>query len=336
MNMLPILTKAFDFLEEGIIIIDVEGKVYFFNDLIRKIFQIEESTLLTKKLHANHKLWLAIQQAYELKKMSDIQWTDNEMSYRSRIFFINDGDFQGLVVRTQDITKLEQFQKIQSDFLADISHELKTPLAAILGASEILGHNDRNLTRGERNTFQEVIVKESQRLNRMINELSDLSEMNIDGFKRLVMTKVNLKVLMDEVGNTFQLMMNQKGIYFSNKVDETIDVIVDRDKFFQIFVNLLSNAIRYTHTGGVTVSTGTSSRFVHIEFADTGLGIPPYQLERIFDRFYRTDQGRSRGEGGSGLGLAITRAIVEAHKGTITAESAVGHGTKFYITIPKL
>jgi signal transduction histidine kinase len=170
----------------------------------------------------------------------------------------------------------------------------------------------------------------------MINELSDLSEMNIDGFKRLVMRKVNLKVLMDEVGNTFQLMMNQKGIYFSNEVDETIDVIVDRDKFFQIFVNLLSNAIRYTHTGGVTVSTGISSRFVHIEFADTGLGIPPSQLERIFDRFYRTDQGRSRGEGGSGLGLAITRAIVEAHRGTISAESSVGQGTKFYITIPKV
>jgi signal transduction histidine kinase len=244
--------------------------------------------------------------------------------------------FYGLLVTSIDITKISQLETIQSDFLADISHEIKTPLAAILGASEILNQSERKLTTDETKDFQSMIVSESSRLQRLIHELTDLSKIGNQGFQTLIKSKVGLRELLLEVEAIYQIQLKEKGLITQYTIPNNLVVFVDRDKFFRIFSNLFSNAIRYTDKGQIRITTEVKKQSLILYFSDTGQGIEPQNLDRIFDRFYRTDSARTRVGGGTGLGLAITRAIIQAHQGTIEVTSKMGQGTTFTITIPHL
>jgi signal transduction histidine kinase len=142
--------------------------------------------------------------------------------------------------------------------------------------------------------------------------------------------------MLKEVESIYQIQLNEKKLKVFLEIPKKIEVFVDRDKFFRIFSNLLSNAIRYTEKGNISIITELKNQNLIIYFSDTGQGIEPQNLDRIFDRFYRTDSARTRVGGGTGLGLAITRAIVQAHQGTIEVASKLGKGTTFTITIPHL
>ena len=333
-----LLETIFSQLDQYVLLLNSEGKILEVTKLWYEAFDIKPNQTLTmNELRKSSKLWSTINQALATEKGAQFRWEIGQRIFQSSLFplFI-DKVFYGLLVTAIDITKISQLENIQSDFLADISHEIKTPLAAILGASEILNQTTRKLTQEETKDFQSMIVSESSRLQRLIHELTDLSKIGNQGFQTLLKSKVSLSDMFDEVEAIYQIQLKEKGLKFLHDIPKKLNVFVDRDKFFRIFSNLLSNAIRYTEKGTINITTEIKKQNLILYFSDSGQGIEPQNLDRIFDRFYRTDAARTRVGGGTGLGLAITRAIVQAHQGTIEVTSKLGKGTTFTITIPHL
>jgi len=337
-DKINLLSKIFQQLDQYILIIQSDGVISEFTQPWMELFSIEENASITMKaLRLAPKLWSTINQGLATEKGAQFQWELSNQTFQSSLtpLFL-DQTFYGVMVTAIDITKISQLEQIQSDFLADISHEIKTPLAAILGASEILNQSTRKLTTEETKEFQTMIASESSRLQRLIHELTDLSKIGTHGFQTLIKTKFSILDLLTEVKQVYQLELDKKALQFKIKIPKELNIFVDRDKFFLIFSNLLSNAIRYTDKGAIQVSSEIKNQTLILYFADTGRGIEPKNLARIFDRFYRTDAARTRVSGGSGLGLAITRGIVQAHQGTIEVSSQLGKGTTFTLTIPHL
>jgi len=337
-DKINLLSKIFQQLDQYILIIQSDGVISEFTQPWLELFSIEKNTSVTmKELRLAPKLWSTINQGLATEKGAQFQWELSNQTFQSSLtpLFL-DQTFYGVMVTAIDITKISQLEQIQSDFLADISHEIKTPLAAILGASEILNQSTRKLTTEETKEFQTMIASESSRLQRLIHELTDLSKIGTHGFQTLIKTKFSILDLLTEVKQVHQLELDKKALQFKIKIPKELNIFVDRDKFFLIFSNLLSNAIRYTDKGSIQVSSEIKNQTLILYFADTGRGIEPKNLARIFDRFYRTDAARTRVSGGSGLGLAITRAIIQAHQGTIEVSSQLGKGTTFTLTIPNL
>lgn len=333
-----LIQTIFSHLDQLVLVISSEGKIIEATRAWYQVFDIQRNqTLLLNDLRKSSKLWSTINQGLATEKGAQFRWEVDQRIFQGSLFALNiDTKFIGLLVTAVDITKTSQLETIQSDFLADISHEIKTPLAAILGASEILNQTTRKLTNEETSDFQKMIVTESSRLQRLIHELTDLSKIGNQGFQTLIKTKINLQKLLLEVEAIHQIQLKDKGLKVQLNIPATLEIFVDKDKFFRIFSNLLSNAIRYTDQGVIKIYTEAKKQTLIIYFTDTGQGIEPQNLDRIFDRFYRTDAARTRFGGGTGLGLAITRAIVQAHQGTIEVTSKLGKGTTFIITIPHL
>lgn len=333
-----LLSSIFSLLDQYVMVINPEGKILHVSKPFVDIFLEEGRPQLTlNELRSAPKLWSAINQGLGTEKGSQGQWEISTRIFQSSITpIVIHNEFGGLLITAFDITKVSQLEQIQSDFLADISHEIKTPVAAILGASEILQQGQRKLTAKETKEFQAMIASESARLQRLIHELTDLSKMGTQGFQTLIKTKFHLIDLIKEVQQVHLLNLEAKQLALTISIPSTLSIFVDRDKFFLIFSNLLSNAIRYTEKGRIHIQAEVKNRNLIIYFSDTGQGIEPKNIDRIFDRFYRTDTARTRVQGGAGLGLAITRAIIQAHQGTIEVKSELGKGTTFTMTIPHL
>jgi signal transduction histidine kinase len=333
-----IIRTMFAQLDQYVLLINSEGKIMEATQLWYEAFEYPlNRSLSLNDFRKSAKLWSTINQGLATEKSAQFRWELGQRMFQGSLFpLMIEKTFYGLLVTSIDITKISQLETIQSDFLADISHEIKTPLAAILGASEILNQNDRKLTKDETKDFQSMIVSESSRLQRLIHELTDLSKIGNQGFQTLIKSKVTLRELFKEVEAIYQIQLKEKGLVTQYIIPKNVVVFVDRDKFFRIFSNLFSNAIRYTDEGQIRISTEVKNQSLILYFSDTGQGIEPQNLDRIFDRFYRTDSARTRVGGGTGLGLAITRAIVQAHQGTIEVTSKIGQGTTFTITIPHL
>ena len=336
MDQSTLIKTIFQSLDPYILIIQADGEIIQFTPPWLKVFS-QATNLTLNQLRSSPKLWSTINQGLATEKGAQFQWEIEQRFFQSTMTpLVYQQQFIGLMVTAFDITKVTQLERIQSDFLADISHEIKTPLSAILGASEILTQTDRKLTAKETKEFQSMIASETTRLKRLINGLTDLSRIGTHGFQTLIKTSFSLLQLMLEVKKVYQLELEAKKITLHLHIPESQQIFVDRDKFFLIFSNLLSNAIRYTDQGSITCEIEVKKQSLIIYFSDTGRGIEPQNLERIFDRFYRTDAARNRESGGTGLGLAITRAIVQAHQGTIEVTSKLGKGTTFTLTIPHL
>jgi len=226
------------------------------------------------------------------------------------------------------LKKLEQMRK---DFVANVSHELKTPVTSIKGFSETLldgAMNDQDTLEA----FLEIILKESDRLQILIQELLDLSKIEQHGFK-LTIGKVDVWKSITEVFEILRGKAAEKDISLTIGESSGNSVIeADPDRIKQVLINLVSNAITYSpNRGTITISVNDENNMVSIEVKDYGIGIEKSEIPRIFERFYRVDKARSRNSGGTGLGLAIVKHIVEAHKGNIEVTSEIGNGTTFTI-----
>jgi signal transduction histidine kinase len=333
-----IIRTIFAQLDQYVLLVNSEGKIMEATQLWYEAFEYPSNRSLSlNDFRKSTKLWSTINQGLATEKGAQFRWELGQRMFQGSLFpLMIEKTFYGLLVTSIDITKISQLETIQSDFLADISHEIKTPLAAILGASEILNQSERKLTTDETKDFQSMIVSESSRLQRLIHELTDLSKIGNQGFQTLIKSKVGLRELLLEVEAIYQIQLKEKGLITQYTIPNNLVVFVDRDKFFRIFSNLFSNAIRYTDKGQIRITTEVKKQSLILYFSDTGQGIEPQNLDRIFDRFYRTDSARTRVGGGTGLGLAITRAIIQAHQGTIEVTSKMGQGTTFTITIPHL
>jgi len=235
----------------------------------------------------------------------------------------------------QKMEDLRRMDRIRTDFVANVSHELKTPLTLIKGYTETLqGEVIGGEARAGR--FVSIIKEHADRLGNIVDDLLSLSE--LESSKDYIdKTQFDLKKLADDISLGFgQSLANKKQTLAVETRGEDFTINADRDKIEQVLVNLLDNAIKYTgESGRIELSMVERGREVRLAVRDDGIGIAKKHLGRIFERFYRADKARSRELGGTGLGLSIAKHIVLAHKGTITIESEPGKGTTVLVTLPK-
>ncbi|MDT8902538.1 sensor histidine kinase [Anaeroselena agilis] len=221
----------------------------------------------------------------------------------------------------------------QQQFVADASHELRTPLAVVRTNAELLlRYPDRTIQ--EESVRITSVVRETNRMSRLVATLLTLARADT-GQPELVTEEVRLCDLASAAAGQFRPLAAQKGVAIGVTAEDNVLLAADRERLQQLLVILLDNAVKYTPAGGsVSLTCRRQAGQAILTVADTGVGIPPEDVPRIFDRFFRGDRARSRGEGGAGLGLAIARWIVESHGGKIRAESVVGAGTKIIVTLP--
>jgi two-component system phosphate regulon sensor histidine kinase PhoR len=244
------------------------------------------------------------------------------------------GDTIGAVVVLHDITELRKLERVRRDFVANVSHEFRTPLTAIQGFAETLlaGAIDdpQNRTR-----FLEIILEHSRRLARLTEDLLMLSKMDAERLE-LEIRRLSVSQLIESCLETAQRRAAEKDLRISVNTPQRLpDIAGDRRRLAEVLQNLLDNAIQYTLPGGqIMLSAETGGDEVVLTVSDTGIGIPQADQPRIFERFYRVDVARSREAGGTGLGLAIAKHLVEIHGGRLWVESEVGQGSQFHFSVP--
>jgi two-component system phosphate regulon sensor histidine kinase PhoR len=241
----------------------------------------------------------------------------------------------GVVMVLHDVTALRQLERVRTEFVANVSHELRTPLTAIQGYLETLLSGALEEPENARR-FLEIVLRHSERLGRLLNDLTDLSNIEL-GKVTLRKESVPLDELVASVVAIIGPRAARSGVTVTaNTPAEVPAVAADRDRLVQVLINLVDNAVKYTPEGGtVTVITRSGGDgTVEIAVADTGIGIPAADLPRITERFYRVDKARSRELGGTGLGLAIVKHLVLAHGGELRIESQEQQGTTVRFTLP--
>lgn len=286
----------------------VEGRFYWevlrspeFGELIREIR--EEAGHRTAEIESNGRVFLC---------------SVTEMAPREE-----------LVAVLHDVTDARNLEKVKKDFIANISHELRTPLTAIKGFVETMEEEEEI-----KNTrYLEIIKRHTDRLMNIVNDLLLLSGLEESG--RLEKERVDLDELSRTISRMFDPRLRDKNLTLTIEADESSHLVYgDPFKLEQMLINLLDNAIKYTETGGITLTLSRDRTSVVVSVRDTGIGIPRDQLPRIFERFYVVDKSRSKKMGGTGLGLSIVKHIVLLHGGRIEVDSLPGQGTTFTVTLP--
>lgn len=235
-----------------------------------------------------------------------------------------------------DIVQLEKLERVRSEFLGNVSHELRTPLFTTQGLIETLLNgavDDKKVNRD----FLQKALNNIERLNLLLEELIDISRIE-SGEMKLRLRFFDIVPLLRDTINDEQVHAEQQNVtlILSGDTSKPIEVFGDKERLRQVLVNLIENAIKYSEPNDtITVKFTELHDSVELSVEDTGIGIPPQHLPRIFERFYRVDKNRSRDVGGSGLGLAIVKHIIEAHDSIIHVESVVGIGTKFTFLVKK-
>ncbi|MBT2686446.1 two-component system histidine kinase PnpS [Bacillus sp. ISL-37] len=338
------LSTLIENMGSGLILIDSRGFINLINKPYKEIFNVESSEYL-------YKLYYEVIDHEEITQMvEEIFMTEQKvrkqvvlpLEIERRHFEVygvpiigTNNVWKGILLVFHDITELKKLEQMRKDFVANVSHELKTPITSIKGFSETLldgaMHDKATLE-----AFLEIILKESDRLQVLIQELLDLSKIEQHGF-RLTIGTVDLVKEANEVIEILKRKAAQKDIMLKlSQPSEEAVIEGDPDRLKQVLINLVSNAITYTPNGGsVEISLTDQEDSVSIVVKDSGIGIEKSEITRIFERFYRVDKARSRNSGGTGLGLAIVKHIVEAHKGHIEVDSQIGKGTAFTIKLFK-
>ena len=243
------------------------------------------------------------------------------------------GETSGAIGFFYDTTKVEHLENVRQEFLSNISHELRTPLTSIIAFVETL--EDGAIDDSKNNTrFLGVIRKNAERMHRLIDDISELSLIE-SGRVRVEIKLKHPSPLVEEIFTNLSVKAIERNIELINEVSEDVTVFADAVRLEQMLTNLIDNAIKFNREGGsVTVSHTRKETSDLIAIADAGEGISGDHLQRIFERFYRTDRARSREIGGTGLGLAIVKHLARLHGGEVSVVSTLGKGTTFTIELP--
>ena len=242
---------------------------------------------------------------------------------------------RGAVAVLRDVTEERRMDKLRKDFVANVSHELRTPLSMLQGYSEAL-LDDIAQSPEMRRELAQVIHDETLRMGRLVRDLLDLARME-SGHIEIERTRVSVSALIKRVVRKFQGLAGEQKVNLKWEVQSDLpEVYWDEDKVEQVLTNLVDNAIRHTPEGGEIClkAAPSNGKKVSLTVRDTGSGIPEEDLPFIFERFYKADKARTRGQSGTGLGLAIVKHMVDAHGGTVSVESRLGEGTTFTVKLP--
>ncbi|OZU88959.1 two-component sensor histidine kinase [Virgibacillus indicus] len=229
-------------------------------------------------------------------------------------------------------SELEHLKTARNDFLGSISHELRTPLTYIKGYADIINRQD--LSKDEIKEYTAIIREETEHLTLLIKNLFELAKMDQNKFS-IERKQIHLQVLINSIAHRITTVFAEKGIAFSWQCPDDILVYIDAERFEQVLINILDNALKYSsEDSSVHLEVCQSAESTEITVSDQGDGIPEKDVPFLFDRLYRVEKSRSRNSGGTGLGLAISKEIVEAHGGTIQIESELNKGTTVIIKLP--
>lgn len=334
------LSSILSSLVDGVIAADLEGRVTLTNPTALRRLSLyhllptdsewtpvlpqQLLSMMTSVIHTNE-----TQTRY-------LTWQGRDIHTTMTPLYESDGaTIRGVVCVFRDVTEERKLDRLRKDFIANVSHELRTPLSMMQGYTEALldEFGDDPLSRHE---ITEIIHDETLRMKRLVNDLLNLAQLESGQFQ-LSRETMNLNEVLLRVGRKYQALAGERQLQLQTQVpNEPVRVLADADRLEQVFTNLIDNAIRHTQSGGaVQVTMEANREFAKIGVMDTGSGIPQEDIPYIFERFYKADKARTRGQsGGTGLGLAIARHIVLAHGGDIAVDSQEGQGTTFVITLP--
>ncbi|MCM8710484.1 cell wall metabolism sensor histidine kinase WalK [Clostridium sp. SYSU_GA19001] len=328
-NRLEAILKSMD---SGVIAIDNNYKVIMINPYAKEIFGIDKDIIGEKLIDVTRDFEFENILKYNMEEYKEVKiLRPKERDLRVRTAdIISDHKLIGTVAVVQDITDIKKLENMRSQFVANVSHELKTPLTSIKGFAETLKYVE---DKEKREKFLGIINDEAERLTRLINDILTLS--HIEQHRESKNEFININEAIDDVYNLMKNTAEGKNIKLEVVGIKLPKILGDRDRFKQMLINLVDNAIKYSEEEGkVTISKNIIDNNVVLCVEDTGVGMSKEHLNRIFERFYRIDKARSRAQGGTGLGLAIVKHIVLNFNGTINVESEVGVGTKFTISLP--
>ncbi|MEG1408234.1 MAG: ATP-binding protein [Terrisporobacter sp.] len=337
------LTSVLKSISHGILVIDIDGNIILINDEARKMIKSscpgEEEGKNIKQIINEMQILTGIKKYIGTRgSNSNDLYLEDETVYKLKIdpvYLQNSKNaIIGSIINIEDITEIIKLENMRKDFVANVSHELKTPLTSINGFVETLIMNE-NIEVDKRNRFLAIIQKEADRLKRLIEDILLLS--SIESKSSIIAEKIRVFDVFKEVYEMVSYITIDKQIdILYNFENEDIFIEGNSDYLKQLFLNLVDNAIKYTAPEGtVEINQYTTNDNVVIEVIDNGVGIPKEDISKIFQRFYRVDKARSRAVGGTGLGLAITKHIVNSLKGTIRVESELNKGSKFIVVLPK-
>ncbi len=335
------LEATFSSMKEGILVVNRDGKIVQLNKACREMFGLESNPVARAALEALRSVPLHDMIDSVLNQGKPVTGELHLNEAGPLIVSVNINalkqadDIQGAVAVFHDVTELRRLERMRHDFVANVSHELKTPLTSIKGFAETLLQADEgDIALLKKNI--EIIHRKSVDLEMLISDLLDLAAIE-SGEIRMKKEPIPLKAFFQTAVDELQKLINEKNLRVSI-VLEHVPTTISADKrwIHQALLNLLTNACNYTNPGGsITISASPEGRFTRIQIADTGMGISETDIPRIFERFYRTDKARTRLTGGTGLGLSIVKHIVEAHQGRIAVSSELAKGSTFSIYLPQ-
>jgi len=335
------LKAVFQGMVEGIIVIDKASRIISLNEATEKIFNI-------KKHDVDGKIFLEAIRNNDISDVINTVLEKGEFISREltlvwpvqKIFQINAAPIfehkaiVGCILVIHDVSQIRQLENMRRDFVANVSHELKTPLTSIKGFIETLlagAIDDKENSR----QFLNIILKHADRLDNLVSDLLSLSHLESREIK-LIKEDADICQLIKKVISGFGSQLDKKNIKIINEVQGSVLIKADKDRIEQVLTNLIDNAIKFNKDGGsIKVFTQDFSDKLKIIVEDSGVGISSRDIPRIFERFYRVDKARSRELGGTGLGLSIVKHIVELHSGAVGVESTEGLGSKFWFFLPK-
>ena len=333
------LASVLSNMTDGVIATDRKGRIILINDPALRLLRVQREMVLQRPISSV--LGIESQYAFEdlihMRDFINLDFSTPERPYILRANFSviqkETGFVNGIITVVHDNTEQEKIDMERREFVANVSHELRTPLTTMRSYLEALADGawqDTELAP----TFLQTTQTETERMIRLVNDLLQLSKMDSRDYD------LNKEIV--EFNKFFNRIIDRFEMSKSNNVnlqrllpDAQYFVEVDTDKLTQVIDNIISNALKYSPDGGnVRFGVIMQEGFLKVMISDDGMGIPKENVERIFDRFYRVDRARARSMGGTGLGLAIAREMIEAHGGTIWAESEEGHGTTIFFTLP--
>lgn len=339
------LNSILNSITHGMVAIDSNWNIILLNPAVRRILNLHKGLGMGDNLRTiieEQELCNLIKETFNdnIHKEREVKLTCNN----DRIFkvYTNPIDYdtkvqtdeKGIIVILQDITEVKHLERMRSEFVANVSHELKTPLTTIMGFVETIKRKAGEDAE-KRRRFLDIITEEVERLKRLIEDILLLSHLeNSSSLDQL--EEINIYKELDTILYMLTPSAGKKDICIDLSIKRNFTLYVrSRDLFKQMIINLIDNAIKYTQPGGnVKVLAYIKEEIVFISIRDTGIGIPKEDAARVFERFYRVDKSRSRNQGGTGLGLAIVKHIVSELDGTISLNSEINKGSEFIIQLP--
>ena len=323
---------------EGIIAFDINGKIDLINPAAKMLLKISPEDYTFEDIFNKFNLDINMEKLIYLEDLTSMDQVINVEDKTVKVLFApfrneESNKPEGIIAVIQDITESVKLDTMRKEFVADVSHELKTPITSIMGYTDTLleGDYDEETQR----EFLQVVSSEARRMAKLVTDLLELSRID-NNRKNVRKVSFDLGALAKECQKKLAIEIKKKKHHVECLVTADVPpVYADKDDIQRVILNILTNSIKYTPDGGnIKIYVGFVYNDAYIKIIDNGIGIPEEDLNRIFERFYRVDKSRAREMGGSGLGLSIAKEILDKNGGSIDIKSQVNKGTEVVIKIP--